>query len=407
MFKRVIISGMGIISPIGNTLEEFLCGLKKGHCGVNLLTEIKSDKILKAAKIKNFNPLAFLSLKEKRRMDFASQITLAAAHEAINSSKIDLSKENTSEIGISLGTTAGGTISGEKYFHAKKNNKTLPSLLLDYSLYSAGTQVSIFFNIRGPNYVISTACSSSNIAIGSAYDQIKLGKNKIMLAGGFDTLNLLTLAGFNVLRNMSKSECRPFDKNRQGLILGEGAGILILEELEHCQKRNGPIFGEVLGYGVTSDAYHMTSPDITGKGAALAMEKALAKSNISYNKINYINAHGTGTVYNDLMETRAIKKVFLTNAYKIPISSTKSMVGHTLGASGAIEAITSVLAIKNQFIPPTINYQTPDPQCDLDYVPNQPRNQTIQYALSNNFGFGGINCSVVFGKYTPESKKHE
>lgn len=403
--RRVVVTGMGILSPIGDTIESYCQGLKKGICGIEKITafDTRGWKYKYGAEIKNLELFKYFSKRELKRMDRASQISLVACNEAIERSKLDFSKEDKRRCGVCLGTTLGGTILAGKYY--KKlfaTSKHFVSYLLDYPLYSAGTRICVNYGLLGPNIVTSTACSSANVAMGCAFDLIRFAEADIVITGGFDTMAELTCAGFGVLRNVSTSLCRPFDKNREGLILGEGAGILIFEELEHAKGRNAPIFAEILSYSVSSDAYHMTAPDISGKGPAASMSLALESAMISYEKIDYINAHGTGTLYNDLIETIAIKKVFKDYAYEIPISSTKSMIGHTLGACGANELIATILAINYNFVPPTINYETPDPKCDLDYVPNASRDKRVNFAMSNTFGFGGNNCSIVVGKYFEE-----
>jgi len=406
MKKSVVISGMGIISPIGNNIEEFCQNLKKGVSGIDKITAFDTTGLRTkyGGEIKGFEPNFHFTPKDLKRMDRASQITLVATKEAVKKSGIDFAKEEGIKCGVSLGTTLGGMIFGSRYYRdLYVNKKPYASRLLDYPLYSVGTRICIEYGVLGPNLAISTACSSSNIAVGCGVDLIRYGNMDVMIVGGFDTMAELTCAGFGVMRNTSPDKyCRPFDKNRKGLLLGEGAGILILEELEHCKRRGGKIIGEILGYGMSSDAYHMTAPEVTGKGPSLAISKALEDSKISEKEIDYINAHGTGTIHNDLIETRAIKRIFGEDAYKIPISSTKSMIGHTLGASGVIELITSLLSINEGFIPPTINYETKDPNCDLDYVPNIAKEQEINCVLSNNFGFGGNNCSVIVRKFKEE-----
>lgn len=400
--KRVVVTGMGIISPIGNNITEFYVGLKNGICGIDKIKsfDTRNWKFQTGAEIKNFAPTNFFSKKELRRMDRASQITLVACDEAVKMSGIDFTKIDTTKVGVSLGTTLGGTILASKYYKKLKlKNKIYASCLLDYPLYSAGTRICIRYGILGPNVVISTACSSSNVAISYGFDLIRYGEMDVMIVGGFDTMCELTWAGFGVLRNVSPDICQPFDKNRKGLVLGEAAGILILEELTHAINRGAKIYAEVAGYGCSTDAYHMTAPDMTATGPAMAMTAALNDAGIEPSQIDYINAHGTGTVYNDLIETKAIKKVFGEYAKSVPVSSTKSQVGHTLGACGAVELITCCLAINHNFVPPTINYETPDPQCDLDYVPNKSREKKVNYALSNTFGFGGNNCSVIIKRF--------
>jgi len=404
--RRVVVTGMGILSPIGNTIESYHEGLKKGICGIEEITafDTRGWKYQYGAEIKKFDPSIYFSKKELKRMDRASQISLVACKEAIEKSMLDFSKEDKNRCGVCLGTTLGGTILAGKYYKKlSATSRHFVSYLLDYPLYSAGTRICVNYGLLGPNIVTSTACSSANVAMSCAFDLVRLGETDVMVTGGFDTMAELTWAGFGVLRNVSTKICRPFDKNREGLILGEGVGILIFEELEHAEGRNAPIFAEILSYGMSSDAYHMTAPDISGKGPATSMSVALESAVISYEKIDYINAHGTGTLYNDLIETIAIKKVFKDYAYKIPISSTKSMIGHTLGACGAIELIATILAMNYNFVPPTINYETPDPKCDLDYVTNASREKRVDFAMSNTFGFGGNNCSIVVGKYFEES----
>lgn len=400
--RRVVVTGLGVLCAIGKNIEEYLENAKKGTCGIDRITAFDTQnwKFQYGAEIKDFNPNKCFSPKELRRMDRASQITLVAVEESLSKSKLDFSVENKEKIGVCFGTTLGGTILAGKYYKTlKKKEKPYASYLLDYPLYSVETRICAKYKLLGPNIAISTACSSSNAAMGYAFDLVRFGEADLMITGGFDTMAELTWAGFGVLRNVASRFCRPFSKNREGLILGEGAGVLIFEELEHAQKRGAHIFAEFLGYGMSSDAYHMTAPDMSARGPANAMKKALEAANIPPEKIDYINAHGTGTLYNDYIETLAIKKVFGEYAYKIPISSTKSMVGHTLGACGAIELIVTILALNYNFVPPTINYEVPDPQCDLDYVPNLSREKEINFALSNTFGFGGNNCSIVVGKF--------
>jgi len=403
MKKSIVISGIGIISPIGNNIEEFCQNLKKGVSGIDKITAFDTTGLRSkyGGEIKGFEPNSYFTRKDLRRMDRASQIALVAVKEAVEKSGIDFVKEEGIKCGISLGTTLGGMILGGRYYRdLYVNKKSYASRLLDYPLYSVGSRMCIEYGLLGTNLAISTACSSSNIAIGCGLDLIRYGNMDVMIVGGFDTMAELTCAGFGVMRNTSPDKyCRPFDKNRKGLLLGEGAGILIIEELEHCRRRGGKIIGEIPGYGMSSDAYHMTAPEVIGKGPSLAINNALEDSGINKEKIDYINAHGTGTTHNDLIETRAIKRIWGEDAYKIPVSSTKSMIGHTLGASGAIELIISLLAITEGFIPPTINYETKDPNCNLDYVPNIGRDQKVNCVLSNNFGFGGNNCSVIVRKF--------
>jgi beta-ketoacyl-acyl-carrier-protein synthase II len=401
MKQRVFITGMGVICSIGNDFKELVYSLKEGKSGRNELTAFDTEGLrsIYGCEIKDFNPSDHFSAKDLQRMDRASQLCLVAVREAVTMSKLDISGLNKEKCAVSFGSTLGGMISGMEYYRQLKKNKIDASRLLDYPLYSAGTRVCIEYGFLGPNIVMSTACSSSNVAIGYAYDLIQNGIADIVIAGGFDTMAEITCSGFGVLRNVSPDICRPFDKKRNGLILGEGAACLVLENSEHCLKREGKIYAELMGCGMSSDAYHLTAPDITGRGPALCMQKALEHSGVDVDSVDYINAHGTGTTHNDKAETLAIKKIFGKRAYDIPVSSTKSMHGHTLGAAGAVEAVVALAAIQHNFIPPTINYKTPDPKCDLDYVAIISRNQTINTVLSNGFGFGGNNCSIVIRRY--------
>jgi len=400
--QRVFITGVGAICSVGNNFDDIKSALKQGFSGTRKITAFDTEDMgsVNGCEVKNFNPFDYFSKKDLKRMDRASQLCLVAAREAISSSDLNMQMINGTRCGVSLGTLLGGIISGSKYYKKQtQENCIYASQLLDFPLYSAGSRVCTEYGIRGPNIVISTACSASNVAIGYAYDLIQNGIVDIMIVGGFESMSEMTCAGFGVLRNLSPDICQPFDKNRKGIVLGEGAAIMILESEEHFIRRSGRVYAEFMGYGMSSDAYHMTAPDITGKGPAMAMKKAIENSRIGTGDIDYINAHGTGTHYNDLIETSSIKRVFGEQAYKIPISSTKSMHGHTLGAAGAIEAITSIAAIKGFFIPPTINYEMPDTKCDLDYVPNQSRDKSVNMILSNGFGFGGNNCSIVIRRF--------
>lgn len=314
-------------------------------------------------------------------MDRGSQFVLLATHQAIASSGLDVTLLDKERCCVSLGTTLGGMVNATEYYQRlKKYHKAYASLLMDHPLYTPGSRVCIEYGFLGTNIAISTACSSANVAIGYGADMIRNNEADVVVVGGYDTMAEITVAGFNVLRNVSPNYCKPFDKMRQGLVLGEGAGILILEAENHCYARGGQPYAELLGYGMSSDAYHMTAPDVTGRGPAQAIMRALDDSGVDKKTVNYINAHGTGTSHNDAIETKAIKRVFGEHAYSIPVSSTKSMHGHTLGAAGGIEAVSVVTALGGGFIPPTINYETPDPNCDLDYVPNKSRQHSINVA---------------------------
>ncbi len=408
MEKRVVITGMGVLSPIGNNKKEYWEGLRSGKSGIEKITlfDTNNYKFKRGGEIKDFNPRKYFSKKELRRMDRASQMVLIATQEAVNDGKINFNSIDTYRCGIVLGTTLGGMVSGERYYHSlkKRRDRVYTSLLLDFPMYSATDHIAIKYKLKGSNLTISTACSASAQAIGCAFNLIREGKDTLIITGGFDTLSKLTFAGFGILRIMSPDKIRPFDKNRKGLILGEGVGILILEKLESALNRKAKILGEIIGYGTTTDAYHMTAPHPQGEGAADAMKKALDDANIKPEEVDYINAHGTGTLFNDLSETMAIKKVMGEYAYKVPISSTKSMIGHTLGAAGALEGICAILCMQKGIIPPTINYETFDPKCDLNYVPNHSIQKNIRVVLSNSFGFGGNNVSILFKKWIEKTE---
>lgn len=404
--QRVFITGVGVICAIGNGFDMFRDALKTGRNGVGRIRAFDPGDLSCQNGCEVGDLQSYFPKEEDRRMDRASQLAMIAAEQAVNTaelkresgSKVDGHALDTSRCGIALGSTIGGMTSGFAYYRRLKKGRAAPGFLREQPLYSIGARVSATYGFQGPNLVFSTACSSANIAIGYAGDLIRSGRMDIMLAGGFDPMAEITCAGFGVLRNTSPDVARPFDRKRNGLILGEGAGILLLESEAHFKRRHGHIYGEVLGYGVSSDAYHMTSPDVLGRGAARSMLNAISNSGIEPGQVEYINAHGTATKHNDQMETAAIKRVFKESAYGIPVSSTKSMHGHTLGAAGGIEAIAVLAAMDGGFIPPTMNYQEKDPKCDLDYVPNQAREKEFSVGLSNNFGFGGNNCTVIFGK---------
>lgn len=394
--RKVYITGVGTISSIGNDFKEFKESLATGQSGVSEISlfDVTGSQFKKGCEIKNLNTSTFFEKRALKRMDRASQIALIATREA-DSGNLDWSGVDPVKCGVAIGTTLGGMISGLSYYRLLQKGIVAAGRLMDQPMYAVSSRICAAYELKGPNFTVSTACSSSNIALGYAYDLVRTGQADVMLAGGVDSFAEITYSGFGVLRNISHDTIRPFDRYRDGLILGEGAAIMVLASASHCCGR--PL-AEFLGYGLSSDAYHMTAPDILGRGAAAAMACALRNSGITPDKIDYINAHGTGTRHNDQMETLAIKKVFGDKAYEIPVSSTKSMCGHTLGAAGAIEAAAVIAAIQEGFAPPTISYTTPDPKCDLNYVPNQAIQCEINTAISNNFGFGGNNCSIVLGK---------
>jgi 3-oxoacyl-[acyl-carrier-protein] synthase II len=389
-----------MLSALGSDLLSFSRAVREGQSGAALITAFDTTGVAGrlGCEVRDFNPLAHFDLKSLRRLDRSSQLALVAARQAVCAAGLDMNQINPQRAGVSLGTTLGGMINATRHYERwADSGHVVASLLHDYPLYSAGARIIGEYGFSGPNIAFSTACSSANIAIGHAADLIRYGRQDIMLAGGVDTMAKITVAGFNALRNVSGEAIRPFDKNRNGLVLGEGAAVLCLESEGRMKQRGAQPLAEILGYGMSTDAYHMTAPDPTGRGPALAMSRALERAGLALDQIGYINAHGTGTRHNDETESRAIKKVFGDLTQRMPVSSTKSMHGHVLGATGAIEAVAVIAGMQGGFVPPTINYVTPDPRCDLEYVPNQAREHQFSYALSNNFGFGGNNCSLVIG----------
>ncbi len=401
---RVVVTGIGVLSPFGIGRAAFQQGLKEGRSGIGPITifNTTNHRYQFGGEVTDFNPQQYFDRKDLRRMDRASQMTLVAAQEAVKDSGLDFSAETPVRCGALLGTTLGGMIFGEKYHRLARQGRPRISLLLDFPIHAAVDRLAITYNLQGPSMIFSTACASGTHSIGYGFDLISRGKADIMLAGGVDTMAEFTHCGFGSLQTLIKTgdKIRPFDKNRCGFALGEGAAILILEAKEHAEKRAARTYCEIGGYGTGSDAYHMTAPDKEGKGAAKAMSDALHRAARPPKSVDYINAHGTATKHNDLMETLAIKKVFGDHAYNLAVSSTKSMIGHTLGAAGSIEFAATVLAMKDGFLPPTVNYEAADPQCDLDYVPNIARAKLINVALSNSFGFGGANTSILISSLT-------
>ncbi len=401
---RAVVTGLGIIASIGEDTPSFWKCLLEAVCGIDRITlfDPSSYRVQNAAEVKGFDPERFFSSRRLKRMSRCDQLGMKAALEAITDSALELTKEDRERIGIFIGGGAGGIFSAEKYrkeMIRKGWRKVRPSLLLPFSTCALNDTIAEEYRILGPRATIATACSSSATAIGCGLDAIRAGEIDAAIVGGSESLSEVTFGGFNSLRSVDEEYCRPFDLNRKGLSLGEGAAFLILEEAEHARKRGGKILAELMGYGLSGDGQHMTAPDPEGKGAARAMEEALKDAGVSPEEVGYINAHGTATPANDAAETRAIKTVFGDRAGKIPVSSNKSMIGHCLGAAGALEAVATVLAVRDDRIPPTIHYQTPDPECDLDYVPNQAREAAVNVALSNSFAFGGNNTALVFGKW--------
>jgi 3-oxoacyl-[acyl-carrier-protein] synthase II len=402
--RRAVITGLGILSSIGQDAPSFWKGLAGGVCGIDRITlfDPSAYRVQNAAEVKGFDPLHFFSPLQLKRMSRCDQLGMKAVREALADSGLDMKHEDRQRIGIFIGGGAGGIFSAEKYRQAmirKGWRKVRPTLLLPFSTCALNDTIAREYEILGPRATVATACSSSATAIGCGLDAIRAGEIDAAIVGGSESLSEVTFGGFNSLRSVDEEYCRPFDLQRKGLSLGEGAAFLILEEAEHAGKRGGRRIAELMGYGLSGDGQHMTAPDPEGKGAARAMQEALKDAGVSPEEVGYINAHGTATPANDAAETKAIKTLLGERAGKIPVSSSKSMIGHCLGAAGALEAVATVLAIRDNRIPPTIHYETPDPECDLDYVANQARDAVVNIGLSNSFAFGGNNTALVFGQW--------
>ena len=409
--RRVVVTGLGAITPIGIGREDFWNSLIEGRSGIGNITRFDTTdfdtKI--AAEVKDFDPTDYINKKEAKRMDPFTQYAVAGTKLALDDGKIDLEKINLDRVGVIVGSGIGGMKTLETEFNKMKDrgpSRVSPLLIPMMISNMAPGQISMTFGFRGSSMSITTACASGTHAIGESFEMIKAGKMDMVVAGGSEAaITPISVAGFSSMKALStrndqpSKASRPFDKERDGFIMGEGAGILVLEELSHALARGGKIYGEVVGYGSTSDAFHITQPDPDAKGAARAMEMALEEAKADYHEVGYINAHGTSTHFNDKLETLAIKNVFKEYAYDINISSTKSMTGHLLGAAGGIEAIATLMAIKEGIIPPTINYDNPDEECDLNYTGNKAVKRDLNYGLSNSLGFGGHNASVLFKKY--------
>jgi 3-oxoacyl-[acyl-carrier-protein] synthase II len=410
MERRVVITGMGALTPIGNDVNTFWNNAKDGKLGIDFITLVDQDLIdVKiAAEVKGFDPDTLIGKKEAKRLDRFSQFALVASDEAIKDSGIDLEKENLERFGVMLGSGIGGfqTIEDECTKIATGKSKRVSPFFVPMTIINLGAgNVAIKHGLKGPCTSAVTACATGTNNIGDAFRAIKHGYADVMLAGGAEApITRLGVTGFHSMKalnsgNNPKKASIPFDKDRGGFVMGEGAGVIILESLEHAEARGANIIAEIVGYGSTCDAYHITSPDPEGAGAARAMKDALDEAGIKPEEVSYINAHGTSTELNDKFETLAIKKAFREDAYKVPVSSTKSMTGHLLGAAGAIEAIICAKALQEGFIPPTIGYETKDEELDLDYVPNVGRKQELEYALTNSLGFGGHNATLLLKKW--------
>jgi 3-oxoacyl-[acyl-carrier-protein] synthase II len=409
---RVVVTGLGAITPIGNTLAEYWEGLMTGRNGIAPITLFDPSRhaCQIAGEVKGFDPHQYLDRKDAKRMDRFSQFGVSASKQALADAQLVINDLNAEQVGVLIGTGVGGlkVMEDQQTVYLTKGPDrcspfTIPMMIANM----AAGLTAIHTGAKGPNSCTVTACAAGSHAIGDAFRLVQRGYAKAMICGGTEAaITPLSLAGFASARALSTRNedpahaCRPFDRDRDGFVMGEGAGILILEELEHALKRGAKIYAEMVGYGTTCDAYHMTSPVPDGHGATRAMELALKDADLSPQQVSYVNAHGTSTPANDKTETKAIKKALGDRAYEIVVSSTKSMTGHLLGGSGGIEAVATVMAIAKDCVPPTINLQNPDPECDLDYVPNQSRAQVVEVALSNSFGFGGHNVTLAFKKYS-------
>ncbi|HIW56862.1 MAG TPA: beta-ketoacyl-ACP synthase II [Firmicutes bacterium] len=412
MMKRAVITGVGAVTPVGVGKDEMWKNIKDGVSGIGIISKFDPTDFAcrVAAEVKDFDVTKYIEKKEAKRMDLFVQYAVAAAKMAVEDSGIDMSAEDPTRCGVIAGSGIGGIgtlCEQHKKLLDRGPSKVSPFMIPMMISNMAVGQIAIAFNCKGVNLTTVSACASGTDAIGQALLAIRRGDADVIFAGGSEaTINELALAGFASMKALTTRNdtpdkaCSPFDKNRDGFIMGEGAGIMIIEELEHAKKRGAHIIAELVGYGSTNDAYHITAPAPEGEGGARCMELAVKDAGIEPEAVDYINAHGTSTPYNDKFETAAIKTVFKDHAYKLAVSSTKSMTGHMLGAAGGVEGIITALAIEDDYLPPTINYETPDPECDLDYVPNKGREAKINYAVSNSLGFGGHNASIVLKKYT-------
>lgn len=411
MRNRVVVTGLGCVSPVGNNVKDTWEALLAGKSGAALITtfDASAHKTKFASEVKGFDPVALFGTRDARKMDRFTQFATAATLEAMEHANLTIDESNRDRVGILIGTGIGGIITLLEQYDVLRERgpeRISPFLIPMMISDSAAGNIAIRVGARGPNMSLATACASGTNSLGEAAEMIRRGSADVMIAGASEAaITAVTMAGMNVMTALStrndepQKASRPFDKGRDGFLMGEGAGILILESLEHAQARGANILCEFSGYGTSDDAHHISAPAENGAGAAISMQLALESANLKPADISYINAHGTSTYLNDKSETAAIKTVFGEQAYKTPVSSTKSMTGHLLGASGALEGVISALTIMNNILPPTINYETPDPVCDLDYVPNQPRKTTVNNAMSNSFGFGGHNATLIMSRY--------
>jgi len=417
MHKKVVVTGVGTISPVGNDPETAWHQILTGQSGVGPITHYDASeyKTHFAAEVKDFDPIALYGSREARRMDRFAQFAVAACMQAIENAHLEINDGNRDRIGVIIGSGIGGLgtlFEQMQVFFERGPSRVSPFLVPMMLPDTAAGMVAIYLGLRGPNMAVVTACATGTNAVGEAAELIRRGQADVILAGGSEAVIVpIAMAGLGVMTALStrndepQRASRPFDLHRDGFVMGEGSAILLLESEEHAISRSATILAEVTGYGATNDAYHISAPAENGAGAAICMRNALQHAQLNLNDIHYINAHGTSTPLNDKSETAAIKTVFGEQAYNVPISSTKSMTGHLLGASGALEALICTLAIRDQVMPPTINYETPDPDCDLDYVPNTCRPGKLQHVMSNSFGFGGHNATIILSQ--PENNRQQ
>ena len=411
MTRRVVVTGLGLVTPIGNTVEATWTALMRGQSGADRIKRFDVEKfpVKFACEIKDFDPLNYVEKKEARKMGAFIHYAIAAAQEAMADCNLDVGDDIAEEVGTYISSGIGDFWAIEREHSKLLNdgpNRISPFFIPSAIVNLAAGQVSIRHNAKGPNSATATACAAGAHAIGDSFKIIQREAADVMICGGAESaITPMSVAGFAAMRALSTrndeplTASRPFERDRDGFVIGEGAGIMILEELEFARRRGARIYAELVGYGMTADAFHITMPDDTGSGAIRVMQKTIEDAGIQPEEVGYINAHGTSTPYNDKFESLAIRKTFGEHAYKLAVSSTKSMTGHLLGAAGGIEGVFSVLALHRRILPPTINYFNPDPECDLDYVPNKPREAVVNYALSNSFGFGGTNAALLFKRY--------
>ena len=410
--RRVVVTGVGLITPLGTGTEKSWENLLDGRSGIRKITQFDATHFpcQVAGEVPDFEINQFIEIKEQKKMDRFIHFAFAAAKMAVEDSGLKITKDNADRIGVLVGSGIGG-LSAIEHYHTvllEKGPKRISPFFIPMLIINlAAGQISIHFGAKGPNSAVATACASGTHSIGDAFKIIKRGEADAMISGGTEAvITPLAVGGFSSMKALStrnnepEKASRPFDRDRDGFVMGEGAGIMVLEDMEHALSRGAKIYAEITGYGMTGDAYHITSPPPEGEGAARCMRASLKDANIHPEEIEYINAHGTSTKYGDELETQAIKSVFGKHAYKFAVSSTKSMTGHLLGAAGGVEGVICALSIFNKIIPPTINLENPDPECDLDYVPNKARAMDINMAMSNSFGFGGTNACIIFKRYT-------